>query len=416
MFPLKSMIWRGLLAAISILGCSSSLLCGLAGHLVRQNTAETTTAAVHLIPFNASYLRQLAEWQPSRKVELLKQAVTLDRFDADSWIQLGLNAELQQNNPALAERYFLTAAQVNHMYVPRWTLVNFYFRRRNDGQLFAWARQAMEIAPHDSTPVFVSLWLADPDPARIAAALPSREKVVVQYASFLAQTNHLDLAQDALNQAISLSPSRLPLAESSADALDTHSDFILDRLLQTGRGSQAMQLWRRLVAANWIPRFSTPSVVHPLTNGNFQVPFWEHGFDWLVPSVPGVVVDQFPALSNVRFTFSGTQPEACSLLQHWVPLEKGRHYRLTWVDDLDQIGRDNGITWQLYTVPDGVPAPTGLTSPDLTSVAGSPAAWDFQAPDSSDLFLLSLQYARPLGKVRIEGSLSLRSVALYPIQ
>jgi tetratricopeptide (TPR) repeat protein len=410
------LICRAVVAAVCIFGCASSLLSARADYLIRRNTAEATVRAVHLIPFNASYLRQLAEWQPSRKVGILKQVVTLDRFDAGSWIQLGLNAELQQNNPALAERYFLTAAQVNHMYLPRWTLVNFYFRRQNDAQLFAWARRAMEIAPYDSAPVFVSLWLADPDPARIAAALPSSEKVVVQYASFLAQANHLDLAQDALNQAISLSPSRLPLTESSADALDTHSDFILDRLLQTGRGSQAMQLWHRLVAANWIPRFSTPSAVHPLTNGNFQVLFWGHGFDWLVPSVPGLVVDQFPALSNVRFTLSGTQPEACSLLQQWVPLEKGQHYRLTWVDDLDQIGRDNGITWQIYTVPNGVPAPTGLTSPDLTSVAGSPAAWDFQTPDSSDLFLLSLQYARPLGKVRIEGSLSLRSVALYPIQ
>jgi hypothetical protein len=417
MRSLQYLAFRSLIATACIFGCAFSLLCARASFLSSKNTTEGTAAAARLLPFNALYIRQLAYRQPFREVELLKEALTLNRFDAGSWIQLGLKAELQQKNTSLAEHYFLTAARVSHMYLPAWTLANFYFRQRNDAQLFAWARQTLEVTPYDSNPVFVSLWLADPDPERIVAVIPPREQVVLQYASFLTQTNHLDLAQAALNRAISLSPSRLPLSESSRNTLlDTHSDFILDRLLQTGRASQAVQLWGRLAAASWIPPFSTPSVKHPLTNGYFQVPFWGHGFDWQVPSVSGVTVDQFPDLRNVRFTFSSTQPEACSLIQQLVPLQKGRRYRLTWVDDLDQIGRDSGIAWQIYTVPNGVPAPTGLTSPDLTSVAGSPAAWDFQTPGSSDLFLLSLQYARPLGKVRIEGSLSLRSVALYPIQ
>jgi hypothetical protein len=416
MFFLQPIACRVILASICTLFGAFSLLCARAGYLSEKNTPEAAAAAAQLLPFNALYYRQLAYWQPTRKVELLKRAIELNRYDAESWIQLGFNAELQQKNTTLAERYFLTAAQVDHMYLPSWTLASFYFRRQNSPQLFEWASRALKVTPYDSTYVFVTLWLADPDPVRIAGIVPPREQVMLEYVSFLIQTNRLDLAQRVLNRAISLSPSRPPVSEFYKGPLDTHSSVLLDRLLQLDRVQQALHLWSRLAAANWIPRFSTPSALHPLTNGNFQVPFFGHGFDWQVSPVSGVTVDQFPDLGDVRFKFSGTQPEACLLIQQLVPLEKGGHYRLTWADDLDQIEGDNGITWQIYTIANGVPMPTGLTSPDLTSVAGSPAAWNFQAPHSSDLFLLSLQYARPLGQVRIEGSLSLRNVALHALQ
>src|SRR6185437_16727022 len=170
-----------------------------------------------------------------------------------------------------------------------------------------------------------------------------------------------------------------------------------------------------------LPPYATPSPARPLTNGAFQLPLLEYGFDWRVPPVAGVTFDQFPDLGQIRFTFSGTQPEACLLLAQYLPLQPGRRYRLAWTAAMDRIAPANGVTWRIDSFQNGsaLPIATGLTSPDVTSAHDAEAFWEFQAPDSSGSgtephtqasggivhpdpqpgqFLITLEYSRPIGK------------------
>jgi hypothetical protein len=390
-----------------------SLVLAQAARLSRQNTPSSVAAAVRLVPFDAAHIVQLAGWMPSQKVALLNRSVRLNPFDAESWIQLGLEAETQQHDSALAERNYLRAAAVNHMYLPRWTLANFYFRQQNRHKFFEWARRTLAVTPYEATPLFVALWSMNLDQDRIAAAMPDREQVLLQYASFLSQTNRLQLVNPIFDKAISLSPSGVPLSETNPGVpLPNPATAILDRFLQAGSVEQALHFWRRLTAAHWLPPYSTPSPARPLTNGEFQLPLLGHGFDWSAPPFAGVTFDQFPDLGQIRFTFSGTQPETCPLLVQYLPLQPGRRYRLSWTADMEQIGPANGVTWRIDSFQNGsaLPISTGLIGPDVTS--GADASWEFKTPDSSRLFLITLEYSRPIGKIRMEGSLSLRDVAL----
>ena len=51
-------------------------------------------------------------------------------------IQLGLNAEITEGDPKTAESYYLKAAAVNKMFLPKWTLTNYYFRQQNYERVF----------------------------------------------------------------------------------------------------------------------------------------------------------------------------------------------------------------------------------------------------------------------------------------
>ena len=146
--------FRYLFIAAALVGAYYSALFARASFLFQQNTATSVQKAVELVPYNASYVASLAEWQRSQKIALLHRAVELNPFDAESWIQLGLAAEMEEHNVASAERYYLQAWRVDRMFLPRWTLTNFYFRQQSPHEFFRWAEATLQITPYPADPVF----------------------------------------------------------------------------------------------------------------------------------------------------------------------------------------------------------------------------------------------------------------------
>ncbi len=120
---------RYLLIAGALAAAIYSFVLARASWLFRQDTAISIPAAVALVPFDSTYVARLAAWRPAEKIALLHRAVELNPFDSESWIQLGFVSEFQQHDRASAERYYLKAAEVNKMFLPKWTLTNFYFRQ-----------------------------------------------------------------------------------------------------------------------------------------------------------------------------------------------------------------------------------------------------------------------------------------------
>ncbi len=375
-----------------------SLILARAAHLFALDTVASVPAAVALVPYRAAYAARLAAWQPLERDQLLHRAVELNPWDYPSWIQLGLLTEMQHADAKGAERDYLRAAQVNHMFLPRWTLANFYFRQRRPNDFFHWANAALQITPYSSDPIFSQMWMVSQDAASIAAAIPERARVLLQYAWFLSNARQFTAIPPVIQRLIA----RVGRGNPGLWGRDDLVASIEDRILNAGDRGDALAIWTSLKDSGWI-HHGVPDSEHPLTNGDFRVPFYRHGFDWSSIDATGARVEQFRDAHVVSISLSGEQPDHCVLLRQYVPLSPGGVYELSWRTATGDAG--SGLAWHLRAVP--VNGSANLVSGDLSS----PAPWQFHAP-ASDVAMLSLEYSRPLGRVRAAGTVTLESVSL----
>jgi hypothetical protein len=386
---------RYLIVTAAITAAFYSLTLARAAHLFALDTVASVPAAVALVPYHAAYTARLAAWRPLERDQLLHRAVELNPWDYQSWIQLGFATEMQHANTQEAERDYLRAAQVNHMFLPRWTLANFYFRQRRPGDFFHWANAALQITPYSSDPIFSQMWLISQDTASIAAAIPDRARVLLQYAWFLSNARQFAAIPPVIQRLIAHVGHGNPGLWGRDDLVAS----IEDQILNAGDRNDALAIWASLKDGGWIPH-GVPDNGHPLTNRDFRVPFYRHGFDWASIDATGARVEQFRDQRVVRISLTGEQPDHCVLLRQYVPLSPGSLYKLAWRTTQDAGA---GLAWHLRAV-----AGAGeLVSDDLSA----PPRWQFRAP-ASEVAMLSLEYSRPLGSVRAAGTVTLEYVSL----
>lgn len=394
---------RIVLVACLVVAAYYCLVFARASYLYNQDTATSIPAAYALVPFNASYASRLGTWQPARKEQLLKTAVALNPFDVDSWIQLGLQAELERADPRSAERYYLRAAEIDKMFRPRWTLTNFYFRQQRPADFFRWSKATLEITPYPAEPVFAQMWLMSRDAAKLSAFIPNRPSILVQYALYIAKQNQYTAIPPIIQRLTSLVNARDARGYGRDDLIGP----LEDRLLVAGQVRPALEIWNSLCNAGWLP-YPAPTAQNPVTNGDFRHLFFGHGFDWAIQNVNGVSISERTDDGSVRIAFSGDEPEKTPLLRQFIPLQPGTDYELSWHAEGEGIGSLSGLEWHLYLAGHGSVHP--IASSDLLS--SSSPEWDFHADAGENLGVLTLEYARPMGSTRATGSVTLRSVAL----
>ena len=232
---------RYLLVAAALAGAYYSAIFARASFLFAQDTAASVPAAADLVPFNANYVARLAAWQADKKEALLHRAVELNPFDFESYIQLGLTTEMQRHDPAAAERYYLHAADVNHMFLPKWTLANFYFRRERPDEFFRWAKATLQISPYQADPLFAEMWLISQDPQRIAAALPDKAPILLQYTLFLTHTGQFAPIPAVVARLVRLTGNRNPSDLGRDDQILPEEDSIL----AAGQLQPALDMWAK---------------------------------------------------------------------------------------------------------------------------------------------------------------------------
>jgi len=396
---------RYVLAALALVAATYSFIFARAAILFDRDTADSVPAAVALVPYNSDYVARLAAWEPRNQNALLHRAIELNPFAYGTYLQLGLIAELQHHNPAVAEHYYLDAARVDKMFLPKWTLTNFYFRQQEEDKFLQWARATLEITPYSPDPVFTQMWLMSQDAPKLAATVPNRPGILLAYADFLANAAQFNAIPPVIERLTSLVPGR----NAAAFGRDDQVEPMEDRLLLAGQFRAALGIWTTLHRANWIG-LPAPSPQSPVTNGDFAVPFLHHGFDWKPASLAGVTVEQSPEDKSVRIVLNGEEPEHCVLLEQYVPLDLAHDYRLTWRAESPDGQLPAGLSWHLHPV-EGSPL-AELASPDLSSAKD----WTFKSPASADLYALSLEYSRPMGSTLSNGALILRSVRMEQLQ
>ena len=376
-----------LLLGAAIFHITWSLRYAYANILAQQETADALTHATQLTPWDADYYGRLASLDPENRARWLDTALKLNPRSALLWIEYAVNAEVSGDR-STAESSFLEAARYDHQYIPRWTLAAFYFRQRDMRKFQTWARQALEMAWGDALPLFqmaTQLGMSPDDIRR--TMLPDRPPVLSAFISECLRLNNFD---EALRTARRL----VEIGSGDDRSIVLYS---VESLFQANRRDDAVDLWNRAVAAHWMPH-PTISRDRLITNPSFSFQFLPAGFDWKQPTLDGVVFWRLGSPRGLMIEFSGRQPESCTLLSLPLPLEPGKSYTLQTSLTASRIAGDAGLKWRLGT-----------------------QEWDalkdtmtFESPSKPQPLQLALIYNRALGTKRIEGNLSIHSVAVTP--
>ena len=374
-----------LLLASLLLGYAAywSLRFSYAYWLFRMNTPASVARAAALDESNSRYQAWLAERLENEGQDssaALEAAARFDPFDSRVWIRRGLNAEVA-GNISDAERFLLHAAAIDKLIEPRWTLMNFYFRRGEKEQFWRWAKESFAISYGDRRPLLELCWRMNADVSQMS----HDPEVLKQLLVFLISKQRLDEAAT--------------LAEHRVIEDRTTLGDLVERLLDRGDGGRAVGVWNSMCRRGLLPyQPLDPDNGRSLTNANFAVFPTSVGFDWRVTQEPEITVIKAGSSDGVRVILSGKEPDSCKLLSQMMPVKPGQRYRLRfWY-------RTSGASGIAMSVANQV-------GPDLVSDEWREQSISFDSGQQS-LATLSVEYRRPTGKMRMEGSLSLRAFSL----
>jgi hypothetical protein len=282
--------------------------------------AEVREEALEWAPDIALYADRVSERREDVLASSLvyrKRSVELDPENADRLMQLGIRAELA-GDYGLAERSLLGAAERSRLYLPRYLLAQYYFRRGDPGRFWPWARAALGTTYGDMAPVLELCWRVRPDPAWLAeSVVPARPTAGRQYLAFLMQHEQRDAA---------LKQARTIAASARAEDAEALLDFCDGSLARDSAGD-ALEIWNTLCRRG-LRRDEPLDLVHGpwLTNVEFLHRPTARGFDWRLVENTGVRCAIGGGALHV--SFSGRQPERCPIAWQYVPMDPGGRYRL----------------------------------------------------------------------------------------
>ena len=382
-----------LLSSIAIaLGCVTaayySLRLGYAEYLFRSGRTESMARAATLSPLDAEYQARL---------DHLQRAVRLNPYLSAAWIELGIRAEAA-GDFTRAESALREAARVDRTFDPRWTLANYYFRRQNWDEFWKWIRAAAEMSYGDRSALFGLCWRATSDSETILTrAIPPNRAILAGYASFLAHSEHFQAAPAAASR-------WLPLAtkEDVPGFLE-----LCDMLLQkTPNTPDALRIWNVLIERGWLPyQRLDPEDGASLTNPAFRISPLSHGFDWRLPSAPGVRALLTESPPGLSIALDGHQEERTDLLMEWVPVIESSVYQLSTVAHAEDIAEGSGLRWKLVDAVSGTVVAEAELQVPVTKLR-------FETLPQGSLVKLILSYRRAPGTNLIAGRLTLSSLAL----
>jgi pentatricopeptide repeat protein len=301
-----------------------------------------------------------------------------------------------------AERLLLLAEVHNRLWLPRWTLANFYFRHDRMEDFWKWVRAALERSQGNLAPVFRMCEEAGGDAAfLLEKVIPGEPRVLAGYISFLAERGRLEGLGAAAGSFLDHQT-----AESREWAWRV-VNVAIEGLLKGGRGEEARGLWNRMSRVGLIGYPELDSE-RPLVNGDLEEPLAPAGFDWRVGRAAGVESYFGSPTRSAKFVLTGRQPERMTLMAQTVWLEAGRRYRLTfetqWIGD---AARARGVVWRVA----GRAAGWSPAAEDWAVGAVEVAA----APEERAVEI-ALAAEREVGQVRPEGELRVRRVRLEAVK
>lgn len=391
-----AIVLRMVAALGCLLGVWYSWSFARADYLFHKDTLNSVQAAIRLVPDSAEYYLRLAQLDRIHAQQLLTKALSLNRYNAQAFIELGLRYEAE-GDYAQAEKQLLESFEVDRTYLPRWSLASFYFRRGDIPAFWSWARRAAEMPAEETGPLFELCWRVSPDTDKIAQTVVSdRPEALRQYLSFLEK-------KAKPNSMAAIAERLVRFGDSDTDR--NRIFLVIDRLIAADDVLGASELWRALKRQNWIAADSGwPN------NGRFSREPLPVSFDWALPEYSGL--HSWPGSSGLESEFTGVQPEDCTIAEQFVVLPPGK-YTMEYSYRTSDIAPDTGIRWQV------VDASSNLVlaqSADLSGTELQRAELKFSVPPGDALLRLRLAYQRTLGTSRISGTLLVASTEIRRLQ
>ena len=392
--PRSKLLWRALsLAGVAFFGLAAltAIRLAVAETFFRQDTLAAGRLAIAIQGSAPSEecTRRLPELDPDHAREDLEHIVhSVNSRSSAAWIDLGL-LEDAAGDASAAERDLLTAARLDHQYLPAWTLANFYFRQGKRELFWPCAKRAAllsvsRLAYSDFQPLLQLCDQLEPNADRFLAHFADSNEarsIRPSYLHFLTVRNRLDAAQQVARGMF------------GDHANDPHLIDLADRQIRAGNSAAAIEVWN--ASSGFSPL--DPESGKLLTNGDLIHAPLNLGFDWRLSQIDGVYVAWRP--SELSFTFSGSQPEQCVLLEQAIFLT-ARHFRLRF-DYTTGAMPSSGIHWSL----------NDAEGPGIeASQTWREGAFDI--PRVPGLAHLRLVYRRERGTTRTQGRLELRNLRL----
>jgi hypothetical protein len=189
-----------------------------------------------------------------------------------------------------------------------------------------------------------------------------------------------------------------------------------DRLIADGSDSQALQIWNGLATLHEIPYGALhPDAGQSLTDGDFKMLPTSRAFAWRSPTTDGIAAflaeHRADAVGGIRIGFSGRQPENCEVLAQYLPVMENSKYEMRFRYRTSGISPEAGLAWR---VTDFQGAVTLAHGEDLASDNEKEDRLTFRTSTGNRLVRLALVYRRALGTTRIDGSITLRKVEVFP--
>jgi hypothetical protein len=404
--PVRRSLWILLRIATAFTCCAgvwSSLNLARADYLFRQDTEVAVRSAIELSPDAWQYYMRLAQLDQPHARALLSTSLRLNRYDAQADVELGLQYEAE-GDYATAEQKLLDAYNVDHTYLPRWTLANFYLRRGNMPAFWAWAHSAASMPAEDIGALFELCWRVSPDPQVLTAQLLNdKPEMQRQYIRFL-------LGKDRTDAVATVAPQLLRAGDPRSDRPLMFA--AINQMISDDRGQEAISLWSLLIAQHWVVADATsPDGIQntAVNNGEFRRDPLPVGFDWWLGEYGGL--HSWPGVSGLETEFSGTEPEDCTIAQQAVYLTPGS-YTLEYAYRTSDIPEATGIRWQVLDAGSNamIAESTDLSSEELkhTNLA-------FSISPGPSLIRLRLGYKRALGTPRVSGSLDVVSIQIRAV-
>jgi tetratricopeptide (TPR) repeat protein len=334
------------------------------------------------------------------------RAIELNPREPRTLAQAAISSELAGRLPQ-AEALLLQASRHNQLWLPRWTLANFYFRRGQTDKFWRWMRLAAERAYGDPRALFRLAHLAEGgDAFVIEQVLPPNPVILGKFVWYLLEEQRPESLALAVNSLLDkTTPAYRPSALEPALAA-------IQALLTRGEPETAVALWNRLAREGYHPHGPWTAEA-PLMNGAFSAPLLGQGFDWWLVGTEGVQSLAGSPAGTAKITLSGRQPESAWLLHQFVYLPAGRRYRLTSSSMSRGLATGSGVRWRLFSLEPARPLETSC--PELASDEWRPNACDTPAMDGPAVARLVLVAERQPGRMRAEGELWIRDVQLEPL-
>jgi tetratricopeptide (TPR) repeat protein len=400
------------LAASASFGAYWCVLHARANALSLRVDLGAREQSVMLAPTSATAWLRLADLRAENNLpvtECLRRAVAASPQRSEAWIQLGLDAEAR-NDFDDAERDLLQAAEVDHDYIPRWTLANYYFRRQDRVQFFKWARNTLVWGRGNYAPLFRMCRGISTDEAEILnAAIPSRPEVLSDHLNWLGSQDLDDAA---------------PVAAALMERFPQEGRLALlvycDRLIGANRVADAVALWNSLNQRHIVA--SGTEQVDKITDGDFQSAPANAGFDWRIAAPPAIEVT--PTLPGLSLNFPGSQPDRAEVVNQFVLVRAETSYRLRFDIEASGVEAGSGLRWVAIDarknalLQPAIPLAT-LMPPDFAAATSGHGEITFAVPssktDEPTLLRLALIYERPPGSAPMQGWIRLHRVWLEEI-